>query len=290
MKNNIINKNNLRVLLIGTILILIAGLFWRFFYFFELFSHFYLQYFVWVTILLIIWSFLKDKVSIIISIIILLYLGYFVNQATIFQKDITTEVDLYYLNAHYFTDKPNEIIQDIKKYNPKHLAIVELNTNLYNSIKNELNYKDEAYFNSWLWSFWFFTSEEILDYKAHYLSYPIWEIKIKEADILLVHPLPWLTKELFAKQKNNFQEIRDLFNKNDNPKKIIIWDFNSTFYSNTFKSYFWDLYYKPIYSRNIKWILRLPIDYAIWNEDFYTVHRSNLWVSDHTPLLINFNK
>ena len=204
------------------------------------------------------------------------------------QKEVFWNIDLYYLNANYYINKPNEIITDIKKYNPKYIAIVELNPNLYSEIKNNLNFKNDIYLNKWVNSFWFFSNEELLNSKTHNLTYPIWEIKTSEAVIFLIHPLPWLNSTLFKSQKKNFWEIKKLYDENKNDKKIILWDFNSSFYSQTFKKHFWDMHYKPIYSWNIKWILRLPIDYAIWNKKFYTTNRSNLETSDHTPLLINF--
>jgi len=49
------------------------------------------------------------------------------------------------MNANYFVDDPESIIQDIKKYNPKYLIIVELNNTLHQQISKKLDFKKAIY-------------------------------------------------------------------------------------------------------------------------------------------------
>lgn len=280
------NKQNTRNLIGALYIVIFLWFFWNLFYFFDLFSHFYLQYFFIGIFFLIFSIIIKDKKSIITSLIILLFLWFFIQKTNIIDDKFKWESDYYYLNANYNVQYPDKIIENIKYHNPKYVVIVELNKELQNKIKTELKFKNIIYYSDGLSSFWFFTNEIIENHEIHKLTYPIWEIKTKDWTIFIIHPFPPMNSELSIMQRKNFEEMKNLFKNNKNNKKIIIWDFNSSFYSQVFKKYFWGLYYKPVYSRLTTWILRLPIDYAIWNTDFFNVYWTDLNVSDHSPLLI----
>lgn len=274
-------------LIITGYIIITISLLWDFFYIFDIFSHFYLQYFVIAIVLLLFSIYLKDKILILLCLIVLIFTWSSLYTAKIKLWDFNWNTDIYYLNANYFIDSPENIIKDIKKHNPKYLAMVEINENLHNEIMKFFNYSEHLYLKEDASSIWFYTNEKIISKKIHNLTYPIWEIKVKDLSIYLIHPLPPLSSELYHAQKENFKEVKNIFIKDTYKNKMILWDFNSSFYSSVFKKYFWELYYSPIYSWWVNSILRIPIDYAIWNHNFYNIYWSNLQASDHIPLIID---
>lgn len=285
-KKKFINKKGTRVLITIWYSVVILSFFWNFFYIFDLFSHFYFLYFLFGLIITISAIILKDKTSIITSVILLIFIWYNLNKADVIINEDVSKSDIFYLNANYHINKPQKILEEIKKYSPDFVFIVELNEVLYSEL--EKSYENNVYHSQGVASLWFFTNQEILDYKIHKLTYPLLEIHTEKFTAFLVHPFPPMSHESYLNQKMHFQEIKELFNKNVNENKMIIWDFNSTFYSSVFKKYFWELYYKPIYSWGHKSILKMPIDYAIWNHDFFNTYGSTLKVSDHSPLIIRF--
>lgn len=288
MKNKIITKQNIRNLIITGYLIIILWFLGNFFYFFDLMSHFYLQY-LFLGIIIFIFSIcIKDKVSTIACTLMLLFLWFNVLQTTIVNDKFIWKADCYYLNANYNINSPDEIIKNIREHDPKYIIIVELNQELHDAIKEEFQFNNIVYHSNNISSFGFFTNEVIEKQDIHQLTYPIWEIKTIDWTIFIIHPFPPINGELATMQKQNFEEVKNLFNKNKDTKKMIIWDLNSSYYSLVFKKYFWKLHYTPIYSWWTNWFLRLPIDYAIWNIDYFDVNGIDLDVSDHSPLLINF--
>jgi hypothetical protein len=284
-----IKKNNRSFILLWLIIIIISSL-WNFFYFFDLFSHFYLQYLIIWVFFLIFSLLLKDNTSIIICILLIIFLWFNVSKVDFPRKNNLENIDIYYINSNWFVDSPNSIIEDIKKYNPKYLSIVEINNKLHEKIIKELNYKNVSYIDKDVNSIWFYTNEEILLENKYFWEYPFLEIKTEEIHFLVIHPLPPLNKELARKQKINFEEINNVFESINSEKKIVIWDFNSSSFSRVFQKYFWKYNYKPIYSWNTDSIFRIPIDYAISNTDFLNIYWWNLKVSDHIPLLIEQKK
>lgn len=214
------------------------------------------------------------------------FLWFNIQKATIINNEYTWNVDYYYLNSNYNIDSPESIAENIKKYNPKYVAIVELNKNLHDEIKRELGYENVVYYSDWISSFWFFTNEVIEKQEIHNLTFPVWEIKVEDTSLFIVHPFPPINSELASIQKLHFSEIKALFNENEDKNKMILWDLNSSFYSRVFQKYFWELHYKPIYSWWNTWILRMPIDYALWNTNFFEIYWVDFHTSDHSPLII----
>jgi len=284
-KNNKLKNSNRSLILLGVI-ILILSYFWEYYYFFDLFSHFHLQYLI-ITIVLFFFSILlKDKIFILICLLLLSYLWLSISNTNIINNTKTTQINMYYLNSNWFIDSPESIIEDIKKNNPKYLAIVEINNKLHNKIVDELWYKNVSYINQSVSSIWFYTNENIILENKHMSEYPFLEIQTNDVHFLIIHPLPPLNQNMAISQKNNFQEINKIFKSIESEKKVIVWDFNSSSFSQVFKKYFWDYNYKTIYSWKVDSIFMLPIDYAISDKDILEIRSWGLKTSDHSPLLI----
>lgn len=281
----IINKTNVHKIIILLYIVVFVWFFWSEFYVLDLFSHFYLQYFIVWFIALILSILLKDKLSVFITLILLIFLWSSIEKDSIIGYEKIIENDVYYLNANYNNFKPELIVEDIKKYNPKYVAIVELNKELYKKLKKE--YKNVVYLPREASSLWFFTNEEIKNEIIHELTYPVLEINVDDISMYIIHPFPPLTSKLAEKQKLHFDEVSYLFSKNTSLRKLIIWDFNSSYYSLIFQKYFWNLKYKPLYSWSFWTPLMIPIDYVISNKDIFEINRVDFDWSDHSPIIID---
>lgn len=281
-----LSTKTLRFFILGAYAIIGLWLFfWDVFFLFDLFSHFY---FLYCTIGFFIVSFSifsKDTISIISSLVLFSFLVFQISKADVFVKEYHWEADIFYLNSHFFVDQPDLILSEIKKRKAKYVMIVELNESLHQKLKSE--YKNFVYHPNRALSLWFYTNEAIFDSTLHELSYPVLEFQTEMFSGLLIHPLPPFNTRLSKKQQANFAEIQELFQNIEAPKKMIIWDFNSTFFSKVFKEHFGEYHYQPIYSRWGSWPLRMPIDYALGNSHFFDTHSTNFTVSDHLPLLLD---
>lgn len=281
-------KKYLKILTFSWLLVIFLSLLWNYHFIFDLLSHFYLQYLILWVLILIISVLYKDKISIFWAIIWILFLSSEVYNSQVFLKKPPKKADIFYINAFYYNEKEtNQIIGEIKKYNPEILAIVELNKKLHKDILSRLNFKDYFYHEEWVLSFWIYSKKDIQNKENIQLDYPLWKAKIGDIEIFLIHPLPPLTKDFYDKQKSFFAEVKEEFDKSKNDKKIIIWDLNSSVYSRVFQQYFWDLYYSVIYSRGRWSVLSIPIDYAMSDKHFFDVYWINSDYSDHIPLIIN---
>ncbi len=286
---NIINKL-IKISIYLIFVLIIIGFFWNYYYLFDLFSHFYLQYFISSILLMIFYVYNKSKLEIILSLIIIIFLFFNIYKADfswIFWWKNIQNPDIFYMNTKYL-NKNNSIIYDnIKKIKPKEIILVELDKELFEKIKNTFNFKYDFYYKNSYKSFWFFTNETILDKKIIIIeTYPIWYFKLNNISYYIIHPFPPFTNEDYQKQKKFFNYINKLI-KNEKNNFLLIWDFNSTNYSQVFKSNFNNFHYKIIYSWIVDNILTIPIDYVISNKQV-NVFPGNKLSSDHVPLLINF--
>jgi len=278
-------KLYLRVLIFSLIWIVIFSLFWNYFFLSDLFSHFYGQYFVVTIILLICFIFSRDKTWIFTSGFVLIFLWFFVLQTSYPINSPKIKDKFYFINAYFWNEDSDKIINDIKKLQPKYLAIVELNKKLYENIKTKLNYKYEFYYDLNVYSFWFFTNEEIIQKKViEEKNYPIWFVKLKKFDLFIIHPFPPFNNDLYQKQKQFFAFLGKILENKTN--FLLVWDFNSSYYSPLFRKYFWSYYFHPVYSWNIYSPLTIPIDYAISDKKL-KVYPWNKLSSDHIPLIID---
>ena len=277
----------LSFIILGFCWVILLWFFWEFFYFFDLLSHFYFLYNIVGIILFCIAIFKKDIFSIFLSFLLNVFLLFQISHAEVFIWRYEWNADIFYLNSHYFVDESQAILDEIERVKAKYVMIVEINEELHKHLSETFRY--HVYHSDRALSMWWYSNETLKSAKLHKWSYPFLEVQTREFSALLVHPLPPFTAELSRMQQQNFWEIKNVYNTLEWNKKLIVWDFNSSYFSQQFQRYFWDMYYKPIYSWGWLGPLRMPIDYAMWNNSYFEVHSTNLEVSDHLPLLIELH-
>ena len=275
----------LRFFIFSWIIVIILWFFGKSFFFFDLLSHFYFLYTILAATLFILALLFRDKLSVFFSFLLLLYISLMLSHADIFIDEYTWETDIFYLNSHYLIQEKDLILAEIEKRDPEYVMMVEINEELHAALSEKYLYN--VYHPDRAKSIGFYTDTEILSSIVHEATYPFLEVHTRNLSALIVHPLPPFTAQAFKMQKQNFEEITNIFWQLNSPKKLIVWDFNSTFYSPLFHKYFGNYHFKPIYSWWGLWPLRIPIDYAIGNTKFFEVHSSNFQVSDHLPLYID---
>lgn len=272
------------------LIIVFLSFFWNYFFFFDLFSHFYLQLFVISVAFLIYNFFQRNKIETIISILLWLFLFLNISRAdfsSIYRDNIIKYPDLFFMNTEFLNNDINEITDYINEINPKRIAMVELNKELFEKIKNKNKFKYSYYFPKYVYSFGFFTNDEVLEQRTYFSqSYPIWYFRTKNISYYIVHPLPPISRNYYNLQKMFFNDLVELLKKEKN-EFVLVWDLNSSFYSSVFQFYFGNYFYKPVYSWSVDSILTIPIDYAISNTNLKVYPWSKL-SSDHIPLLIKF--
>lgn len=280
----------LKWLIILWAITIVGTLFWDYIFIFDLFSHFYLQFFVLGFCLFVGALFLMQKRYAILSAVLLVFLWWSLFPVVFQDDDLVERVDIYYINSNYYINNANQVIDDIEKYDPKYVAVVELRPNLEKALTEKYWKENSITHQDGVLSYWLFSREKIFSSTKHYGNmYPFLEFTIPEGNFYLIHPLP--PTSLFGAwfQQENFWEIRALFDVNENENKYILWDFNSSHYSRVFQKYFWDLNYDVLYSWKRWHPLSIPIDYVLWNNDNFKVEFWDLRASDHSPLLIQFD-
>ncbi len=271
------------------IFFVVSGFFWNYYYLFDLFSHFYLQLFVATCVLLIWYIWRRYWISSLLTLFLWLFLFLELSGSDfsgIYADSIIKNPDMFYMNAEYINNDITRITDYIRQVQPKQIAMVELNKELFEKVKKEWWFKYSYYYPNNVFSFGFFTNEEVLEQKTSFSGpYPIGYFRTKNKDYYIVHPLPPFTNEMYNLQKTFFTDTEKLIGNNNN--FVLIGDFNSSTYSWVFKSHFWKYVYEPIYSWWVNTPLTIPIDYAISNKKL-DIHPGAKLSSDHIPLLINF--
>ncbi len=254
---------------------------------FDILSHFYYFYTLLGIVIVGFCLFSRNTPTILTSWGLLIFLLFNLLQADVLVWRYSGQADIFYLNSNYAIREADEIIAEISRHKPRYVMMVEINQELDTRLKQI--YKNTIYHPKWALSLGFYTNEDIISSQLHTLSYPVLEVEVSEFTSFLVHPLPPITKEYITLQRENFWEIKELFNASVSQKKMIVGDFNSSFYSPVFKKYFWDLHYTGVYSWGKLWPLAMPIDYAISNNNFFSTHGTNFHISDHIPLLLQLD-
>lgn len=226
----------------------------------------------------------------ILATLILIFLWYSIAPVVFQETPEVRDVDMYYINSNYYINNVESVIADIKKYNPKYVAVVELRDDLKEALEDVYGAENSISYDDGVLSYWVFSRTEIPSYTKHIGNiYPFLEFEVEEGSFYLIHPLPPTSLFWAGFQQENFWEVMDIFNTNIKKNKFILGDFNSSHYSRVFQKYFWHLNYDVYYSWK-KWHpLSIPIDYILWATDNFQVALGDLRASDHSPLLIQFD-
>jgi len=144
----------LKAIIILWTLIIVGTLFGQYIFILDLFSHFYLQFFVFGIVLCIFALCLKEKIYVAISGILLIFLWFQVFPAVFEKGDMLERVDMYYINSNYYINNYREVIWDIEKYDPKYVVIVELAPNLKHTLIEKYGRENSIIHDDGVLSYW----------------------------------------------------------------------------------------------------------------------------------------
>lgn len=262
-----------------------SSYFWWIYYSIDIFSHFQIYYFIGVLILswiLLYYKSYKDFAIIIIYLILLL--TFFLFPYSFFSTDMK-DVDVFYMNTYYPNIDNFDIVEYIKHKNPDIIIIVEPNKGLINNISNNywkpILYHEQDFFSCAIFSRFPVQEKFVINFK-----YPICYAKIDWMSFFWTHTSPPLSQEDYLNNIRFFEQIKVLV-ESDSSDFLLVWDFNSTYFSYMFRSVF-----KWYFIWNFSsWVwfpfFSIPIDHAISNKKI----KVGLWKklsSDHRPLMIKF--
>lgn len=277
-------KGLLKSIIYITFLIFIASKFWNFFWLFDLFSHFLLQYLIIVLVSTIILWFFKEKYAIFGTIFTLILA---INIFPIYLPNSESKInniDYYFMNTLVVNNETSPIINDISEKKPKTIALVEANEKIVDEINKRWNYKYSFYKKKWTFSIAIFSVHKIEKWQiieVQWIPFFRWEINWKKTYI--IHPIPPISEEKYNAQKEYFETISKDLVAIKNKDFIVLWDFNSTPYSAVFQKYFWEYSYNKIYSWSTNTVLTIPIDNIVSNFNI-NVYPWKKLTSDHKPL------
>lgn len=285
----IFRKPDFRFVVYGTYLATLFGWFGNFYYVFDLFSHFYLQYAVSLSVILPWYAYRKFRREAVMAAVGIAYFAFFLAGADFsgFGHPVPkTGSDLLYMNSEFMNADTAPIADYVKSVNPKTVAMVELNADLAEKLRKDFGFEYAFYYPNRVLSFGFFTHEKVLEQKLFFIGqYPVGYFRTEAREYYVVHPLPPMDAELYDAQKRFFSEISEkVEGKSD---FVIVGDFNSTPFSRVFQKYFGNLSDRTVYSWGTDSVLTIPIDHAL-SVVPADVRPGPKLTSDHNPLVVNF--
>ncbi len=105
----------------------------EYYFLFDLFSHFQLQYLLLLCIIAIFSIFYKKFIVFIIALTYgILVPGNLIFPANFFSKELSP--DIFYMNTYYYTEKHEQIVKEILKNSPDTVFLVEANKSLISEL------------------------------------------------------------------------------------------------------------------------------------------------------------
>ena len=260
----------------------------KYFFIFDLFSHFQLQYLIGLLLFSFGLSLYKNIKFLLINIIYILFLFITFIQPVSFAQESINKTDIFFMNTKFKNTNNAPIINEIKKQNPQIIALVEPNKALIDEITDffgspiiEINKKTNSYA---IFSKKQPISQQVINTESLSLCY----VEFDDFILLTIHTLDPLTPAKRNINLNFFEEIDQIITKLDseNKKFILTGDFNNTYYSATFRKHFKKYFQKNLYSWSLFMPWTIPIDHALSNMPIST-SRTPILSSDHVGLLID---
>lgn len=256
----------------------------EYFFIFDLFSHFQLQYILLLIIIAIISVFYKNftiaLISTIYSVSVLMSL---ILPANFTSKELNP--DIFYMNTYYYTEKHEQIIKEILNNSADIVFLVEANKSLINDLK--LQFGDATLeINDGPNSFVLFSKTKPDIVQIHNETPPKFiTAKFKDYTFIGIHAFDPLTPYKRKINLKYFSQIKDYIDKLSGEKFILVGDFNNTIYSGTFRSNFSEYFKINNYSWGAFKPWFIPIDHALANFPLEISITKSL-ESDHKGLLI----
>lgn len=278
------------IIMISAISIFIPGVH----YYIDLFSHFQLQYFT-VLLMLLLAGLLIPKMDrkLIIPVVIyeiLLASALFPMRMTAAEKDLIARSDIFFINANYYNENA-DIAEYIVDTDINTIAIVETNEALITNLTKHYGppISQEGVGSK---TCVIFSNEPNIEYPLdqNAYAYPICTTIIDGTVLVVIHPYPPFGNEYYFAQIEHFEQIGDLLDKirDDGYNFILMGDFNSSIYSPVFRHEFSEFFKQNNYTWSASLPLMLPIDHAMSNMPI-EVAPSKTLSSDHAGLFVDID-
>lgn len=256
----------------------------EYYFLFDLFSHFQLQYLLLLCIIAIFSIFYKKFIVFIIALTYgILVPGNLIFPANFFSKELSP--DIFYMNTYYYTEKHEQIVKEILKNSPDTVFLVEANKSLISELKIHLG-DPILELNEGPNSFVMFSKEKITDIKIHNETIPKFiSAKFPNFTFIGIHAMDPLTPTKRQMNLKYFLQINDFINSLEEEKFLLVGDFNNTIYSGTFRKHFEKYFEKNNYTWGTYKPWYIPIDHALANFPLNIAITKKL-ESDHKGLLI----
>lgn len=289
----------------------ILSFFGRFWWPFELMSHFRAQYFV-LNFFLLVFALIRKKVIIaVISLFLLLVNGFLILElykTVNFEcKNVGTFVKALLFNMHSSNTKLKDVREFIKKENPDFVAILELTQAVDTDLSlKELGYRFELKqprednFGIALFSKYELKNSKILRFAKRTIPSISAEIEPYGiiTRIIISHPVPPITPEYFRLRNTQLKDLSQFVAENLSFPTIVMMDMNATPWSFVFSDFEADSGLKSgvrgfgLLPSWPTWmpLLWIPLDHIFVSKSVKvkSMKRGPIIGSDHFPILINF--
>ena len=199
--------------------------------------------------------------------------------------------DFLLLNALYTNEEAKHIIQIIREYRPRYVAIVEISASIYRDITEFDGYTSVLDGGDGVLRLAIFVRDDqhVRSAEILQLPYPTGHIETDAEHIYLIHPMPPFSGMWARDQKIQFKEMSERLRTHTErgERTIVLGDFNASFASPIFRYFFGRYYCAPRYSWGLFGIPFLPIDHAVATHPVLTRRERDVG-SDHFPIVVGW--
>ena len=199
--------------------------------------------------------------------VLLLYVFFFIFPITLSStevKNIPPNPDLFFMNTLFWNDDMQPMSDAIVALQPKAVGLVEVNANLLNKVKKEygepLVYHDDEGLSCAI-----FSKQKVAKSFIVHKEYPICIAEFADYALIVVHPAPPYTKQLWKVQQAYFANVQSLAAdyQAKNMPVIIAGDMNSTWFSKTLRNPLGKFKVRSFLSWWANSSVALPIDHIV---------------------------
>ncbi|WKZ31368.1 MAG: hypothetical protein QY318_01170 [Candidatus Dojkabacteria bacterium] len=262
-------------------------------FYFDLFSHFQLQYSViWLisALVMVLLKFYREAFAFIFFILAfsmpLIYPSTFAS-APIYKPEI------YFMNTNAFRTEAEyrQMANYISSYRPAKIALVEAHDDVVEELVQKGYPLQTSYTRGALSCAILSEEVPIRSTVIQATEYPICYAQYADYHLIVVHPIPPLNPHNFEREKRYFTYIEEMIEELDSRDErfVLVGDFNSTSYSQLFSNSFHDYFVQNNYSWNSGSLLTIPIDHAMSNSEI-NVTMGDTVFSDHRGLFVEIDQ
>lgn len=195
-----------------------------------------------VVLIVIIAVYKAWKWAIVFLALLILYVILFVVPITLVGTDvkhIPKNPDLFFMNTLYFNGHEKDIIEAAKTIDPKTIALVEANAAIIAGLQKTYG-SPLIHHNAEGLSCAIFSKNSATKSFIELDVYPICIAEFSDYTLIVVHPVPPYTKQLWKDQQQYFASILNIANgyQAKNIPVVIAGDMNSTWFSPTLREHF----------------------------------------------------